>query len=423
MSNDEKDPNWHANRLLMLAMQAQQTADQIRGNSEENSSIDVPVNFLQAPPFVPAQAPIAAPPPTTVKWTSDKNPIPEESVVTQNFQGTKAPLQVIPQATILFSPPVPAQSKYFNVVPKKVIPSPLPPVSTPEIVIQGISFTDNPKEFSREATVIEVRHVDEARDLEIGIPLSRYNLNFTPGKKDSRDFKFTFQSIEGLPPHFDLRQLAEWGSIYDQGQLGSCVSNSISASLRWIFMRENKGIFNPSRLFIYYNGREIEGYDAAEDSGISIRGGFQSVGRNSVCGEDNWQYIEKNFSIKPPQGCYDAANTHNQFQYLGVAQNENIIKKCISDGYPISFGLILYDSFMSTTVARTGKVPVPDLTKDQRCGGHCVTITGYSDDSKCFTVLNSWSENWGDKGYCYIPYEYILNSQLASDFWSPRSIS
>jgi C1A family cysteine protease len=35
---------------------------------------------------------------------------------------------------------------------------------------------------------------------------------------------------------------------------------------------------------------------------------------------------------------------------------------------------------------------------------------------RTFVIRNLWSTSWGIKGYCLMPYEYFLNSQLAIDF-------
>ena len=43
---------------------------------------------------------------------------------------------------------------------------------------------------------------------------------------------------------------------------------------------------------------------------------------------------------------------------------------------------------------------------------------GYSDPDQCFIVRNSWGHQWGDGGYCYIPYEYMMNPNLnCNDSW------
>ena len=76
----------------------------------------------------------------------------------------------------------------------------------------------------------------------------------------------------------------------------------------------------------------------------------------------------------------------------------------------------VYESFESPQVAKTGIVPMP--TQDESClGGHCMAIVGYDNSKKAFKVRNSWGESWGLQGYCWIPYEYLTNVSLASDFW------
>ena len=49
-------------------------------------------------------------------------------------------------------------------------------------------------------------------------------------------------------------------------------------------------------------------------------------------------------------------------------------------------------------------------------GGHAVVAVGYDDFKACLIVRNSWGPSWGDKGYFYLPYDYITPS-FAADFW------
>ena len=59
--------------------------------------------------------------------------------------------------------------------------------------------------------------------------------------------------------------------------------------------------------------------------------------------------------------------------------------------------------------------------KEALIGGHAVMAVGY-DDTQCrFIVCNSWGPGWGIKGYFTIPYAYLIDSNLADDFWTIRS--
>lgn len=276
-----------------------------------------------------------------------------------------------------------------------------------------------PKE--KEVEILFNYHVDEERDKEVGVELSKFNLNFRRQPKDPRDLKL-HQIITApidestLPKKVDLR--ADW-KILDQGSLGSCVSNSVAACIRHARIRDKRTVYDPSRLYIYWFGRFIEG-TVSEDSGLYVRDAYKAVDTYKVCSENNWPYNIDRFTDKPAPHAVAAASTHNGFKYIAVPQDRVMIKKNLADGYPISFGADLWEDFMSAEVARTGKVPMPDFTQES-IGGHCMSIIGYDDDAKVFIIANSWSTTWGDGGFAYIPYDYILNKDHVSDFWTVRS--
>jgi C1A family cysteine protease len=98
------------------------------------------------------------------------------------------------------------------------------------------------------------------------------------------------------------------------------------------------------------------------------------------------------------------------------------MKGCLASGFPFVFGFTVYTSFESEEVAHTGIVPMPS-EGEQALGGHAVVAVGYNDASKRFIVRNSWGVQWGQKGYFEIPYEYLINSDLADDFWTIKLIA
>jgi C1A family cysteine protease len=53
-------------------------------------------------------------------------------------------------------------------------------------------------------------------------------------------------------------------------------------------------------------------------------------------------------------------------------------------------------------------------------GGHAVLAMGYDDAKRVFLVRNSWGPAWGDGGYFYMPYAYLLDDNLSDDFWTVR---
>jgi len=240
-------------------------------------------------------------------------------------------------------------------------------------------------------------------------------------KSDSRDIRYSVCREVALPPVIDLRP--KMPDCYDQGQTGSCSGNATAGAIHYDRILQALPVWTPSRLFIYYNTRLIEG-TTSEDAGGTIRDSVKSVAKYGTCREDiYWPYIEEKFADKPPAMAYQEAAKHTAIQYLRI-DNSNIseLKQCLVAGFPVIFGMSVYESFESDDVAKTGKVPLPGKG-EQRQGGHALLLCGYSDPLSAFIVRNSWGTTWGLSGYCYIPYAYLTDLSLASDFWTIRRVA
>ncbi|HET9402687.1 MAG TPA: C1 family peptidase [Candidatus Acidoferrales bacterium] len=239
---------------------------------------------------------------------------------------------------------------------------------------------------------------------------------------DTRDFLYAAPLIrfpQGLPPSVDLRSACP--PVYDQGQLGSCTGNGIAAAIEFDQRKQGTKEFMPSRLFIYYNERVMEG-TVTHDSGAQIRDGIKSVATLGAPPETDWPYDIQKFAQQPPSAAYANAKQDLVSSYSRVAQNATQMEGCLAEGYPFVFGFSVYESFESDEVANTGMVPMPS-SGEQMMGGHCVVAVGYNDAKRLFTIRNSWGTGWGVKGYCFMPYEYLLTPHLANDFWTIRSVT
>ena len=148
-------------------------------------------------------------------------------------------------------------------------------------------------------------------------------------------------------------------TIYHQGQLGSCTGNAIAAAIQFDRMKQKrKPDFIPSRLFIYYNERDMEG-TIESDSGAQIRDGIKSVAKLGDCPETEWPYDIAQFATKPPAKCYKDARKYKAVLYKRVSQTPNQMKGCLASGYPFVFGFSVYESFEGPQVGKTGVVPMP----------------------------------------------------------------
>ncbi len=210
------------------------------------------------------------------------------------------------------------------------------------------------------------------------MPYKIAHYGWIPDLPDQRDFQYAAppKVIGALPASADLTSACP--PVYDQSQLGSCTANAIAAALEFDQMKQHlPAVFVPSRLFIYYNERVIEG-TVNSDSGAQLRDGMKSAGTQGVCPEDMWPYNIANFQEQPTNDCYQS-------------------------------------------VAKTGNAPMPQ-PGEKTLGGHAVLAVGYDDANQWFIARNSWGTGWGMQGYFTLPYAYLTSRSLSSDFWTVRVV-
>lgn len=256
---------------------------------------------------------------------------------------------------------------------------------------------------------------------------------------DSRDYKYISNRIS-LPDQYDLRtKISKPISILYQGDLGSCTSCQISSALRFCHIKNSSKNnivinsrytnvnneqfildFQPSILFIYYFGRLISGYNPMdEDTGLSIRAGLKVISKYGVPPERFHPYIIENFKDKPnDRAIKEALKYKLSFEYLSVSQDIESIKNAIIDGNPVILLIVMYESFTNEEILRTGIIPIPNIETEKLIGYHTVSLYGWNDNTNHFIMMNTWSDQYGDNGWFYLPYEFVTNTKLAFDLWT-----
>jgi C1A family cysteine protease len=223
--------------------------------------------------------------------------------------------------------------------------------------------------------------------------------------------------LEKLPKQIDLRP--KMSIVEQQGGVGSCTANAAVGALEYL-KRDKltkkflwwKTFRDLSRLFVYWNTRELEG-TADSDSGASIRDTIKALAKFGACYEKTWPYHESAWADIPDPECFKEAAQYRAKVYYRAESRLEVLN-ALSQNLPVEFGAVLYESFNS--VRGDGVVPVPKVGELQ-IGGHAMLIAGYDLDGQHFLVRNSWGTGWGLGGYCKIPFDYFTFGSRVDDFW------
>lgn len=229
-------------------------------------------------------------------------------------------------------------------------------------------------------------------------------------KIDEQPLEETFAyDGEPLPSSVDIRE--QFTCIKNQGSLGSCASHAIVGIYEHILKKNTGKDFDLSELFAYHNARNNARKRKGEltGEGSSFYDNIQGMMEFGICLEELHSYETKDEKEPSAEALADAA-TRKIAKALNVEHNIEHIKAAVANGYPVAIALHIFDSF----VTNTGFVPRPtdEEIASIEDGGHAMIVCGYSDADKVFIVRNSWGTNFGDKGYCYIPYSYMGDTRL-----------
>ena len=275
------------------------------------------------------------------------------------------------------------------------------------------------------------------------IKKSKYGMGWLPDYPDFRDYTEKTGEVKQvleptgllkakrLPGSIDLRN---WCSpVEDQGSLGSCTAHAGAGIIEYYERKSFGRHIDASRLFLYKVTRNLMRMKG--DTGAFLRTTMGAMVLFGVPPEEYWPYTEdeKGFDREPPAFCYAFAQNYQTVKYFrhdppGTPGDVvlNKVKMYLSAGHPSMFGFTVYNSIEQAE--DTGKIPFPS-PKEKREGGHAVLAIGYDDKMKiknrygkvettgALLIRNSWGKAWGENGYGWLPYEYVLRG-LAEDLWS-----
>jgi C1A family cysteine protease len=233
----------------------------------------------------------------------------------------------------------------------------------------------------------------------------------------------------------DLRPLMS--PVGDQGNFGSCTSFAMVKGvaefmeLKQIRARGGdtaKDFVPLAPSYLWYDERAFMGNEKI-DTGATMFLGMNLLVTDGACPEADMPYcpeqyqqneLFRNFWLQnPPSRDAQAHAKEHRGGVLKQLTKLSDIKASLDEGYPAVFGFVVFSSIRQA--GKTGMLPVPSLQEDEVLGGHATVAVGYDDEKGCLILRNSWSDQWGDKGYFYMPYDYF-NTQfgLVADGWTLR---
>ncbi|MBG0748270.1 MAG: hypothetical protein I4E98_17025 [Planktothrix agardhii KL2] len=293
-----------------------------------------------------------------------------------------------------------------------------------------LDFSSRTNQNKNNQTILQI--LDPTKDpKQLSVPIvSKFSKLMSKIKENSNSDKTLSNSDKTLvylclPEFVDL---SYWCSpIKNQEPLNSCTACAAITLVEYFQNRTADKYTNASVLFLYKVARKLMLREG--DVGASIRETMKAMVLFGIPPEEYWPYEPSKMDEEPTGFCYSYAQSYQAIQYfrldtpsLPASDLLAQIKMTLVAGFPSMFGLTIYSSIYEDANYKRGYIPIPNK-KDHVEGGHALVAIGY-DDHKiigysvgAFLVINSWGTKWGEKGYGWLPYDYIIQG-LTSDWWS-----
>ncbi|KPL12416.1 MAG: hypothetical protein AMS26_17885 [Bacteroides sp. SM23_62] len=197
----------------------------------------------------------------------------------------------------------------------------------------------------------------------------------------------------------------------NQGKQGSCVGWSSAYAARTILHARSTGqepadvTFSPSYV---YNQIALPGCQ-----GTYLQRAMEVMHKGGALPFSRFAYNENSCSKKPSRMEMSAAASYKTKGFNRLTKGGDdyrtdllAIKQNLAQGAPVVIGMMIGGSFMQDMMGRRLYIPDRSDYSGTSLGGHAMCVLGYDDyyEGGAFQVMNSWGEEWGEDGLCWIRY-------------------
>lgn len=214
---------------------------------------------------------------------------------------------------------------------------------------------------------------------------SQYKFDLQKSPVDPRDFilETIYPESVKLPDIWDLTPYMR--PVRDQGSEGTCSAQTAAAMKEWQEYSD-VGLAEHMSPWFVYQLRENAG-----QAGMYPRNTMDILYKIGIVTESDYRYLNN----KPITE--ELKSKASKYKIQGYAQINTLdsLKKALFANGPCYIAFPVYNPNRMDFWK-------PDYTGQQMQGGHAVTVAGYLKDR--FIIRNSWSEQWGQNGYCFYPF-------------------
>lgn len=213
-------------------------------------------------------------------------------------------------------------------------------------------------------------------------------------------------SGESLPAAADLS--LKMPPAGNQGKQNSCVGWAVAYGTKSYqekleenvpFMNgpnlNTQAVFSPAFIYNQINN--------GQDGGSLFPDALNVVSQQGAVKWADMPYTDRDYLKRPNQTQVQKAKRYKiDFWRRVNVSDVKEVKAQVNAGYPVVIGAQIDQGFQNG--GNGGKDYTWKTQVGNSLGGHAMVVAGYSDARQAFKILNSWGQDWGTKGYCWISY-------------------